>query len=162
MGQALIRAWHRAWHAFADAAGRFLDEVGFRVVLAFNVLAGRVPLRAERRWWNRAAETPVLIDVFDWTDDRLIFSVLVWPALESPPHDASRDHRERVEVVIQAISRGAADRAWSMRYEVDGGLTWNPDREVWTATDGYAYDGERLRAYSRGGGVHSKCPNVPE
>jgi hypothetical protein len=150
--EVVARVWARAWQRFAGAAGRFLDEAAFRVVLAFNVLAGRVPLRAERRWWNRALEAPVLIDVFDWTDDRLIFSVLVWPSLESPPHDATRDHGERVEVVIQAISRGAADRAWSMRYEVDYGLRWDDKRQAWAATDGYAYDGERLYAYSRGGG----------
>jgi hypothetical protein len=79
--------------------------------------------------------------------------VLVWPSLESRAQDAPYDHRERVEVVLGAITQGAADRAWSMRYEADYGLRWDPEREVWTAGDGFAYDGEGLYAYSRQGRV---------
>jgi len=124
-------------------------ELIFRLALAFNVLAGRVPLRAERRWWNRALETPVLIDVYDWTDERLIFSVLVWPSLESPPEDAPYDHRERVGAVLQAIARGSAKKAWSVRWEIDGGLQWDADRQVWVGEDGFAYDGIRFFDYSR-------------
>lgn len=75
----------RLWLAFAGAVGSFLDEAAFRLVLAFDVIAGRKPRRVERRWWNRATEAPVLVDVFDWTDDRLLFSVFVWPSLESLP-----------------------------------------------------------------------------
>jgi hypothetical protein len=73
-----------AWQTFAWALGDFFEEAAFRLVLAFDVIVGRTPRQVERRWWNRAVETPILIDVLDWTDDRLIFSVLVWPSLESP------------------------------------------------------------------------------
>lgn len=153
----VVSFYHRrivpAWLTFASAVGSFFDEAAFRAVLLFDVVVGRVPRQVERRWWNRAAETPVLVDVFDWTDERLIFSVLVWPPLELPPGDASYDHRERVREVLGAITRGAADRGWSMRYEADYGLRWDPEREVWAAGDGFAYDGKRLYAYSRGGGV---------
>jgi L-alanine-DL-glutamate epimerase-like enolase superfamily enzyme len=41
------------------------DEAAFRLALAFDVLIGRMPRQVERRWWNRAAESPVLIDVYD-------------------------------------------------------------------------------------------------
>jgi hypothetical protein len=133
--------------------GGFLEEAAFRLELAFDVLVGRMARQVERRWWNRALEAPVLVDMFDWTDDRLIFSVLVWPSLESPAAGAPYDHRERVEQVMRTISRGAANRAWSTRYEADYGLRWDPEREVWTAADGFAYDGAELYAYARAGGT---------
>jgi hypothetical protein len=142
-----------AWLALANAVGGFVEEAAFRVVLAFDVLLGRVPQRVECRWWNRAIETPVLVDVFDWTDDRLIFSVLVWPSLESSPQDAPHDHRERVGAILEAIAGGAADRAWSVRWEIDYGLVWDDSRQVWVGEDGYAYDGGRLFDYSRSGAV---------
>jgi len=100
----------------------------------------------ERRWWNRAVETPVLIDVLNWTDERRIFSVLVWPSLESSAQEATRDHRERVRVVRGAIARGAAEMAWSTRFETDYGLRWDHERQVWTASDGFAYDGSESSA----------------
>jgi len=62
------------------------------------------------------------VDVFDWTDQRLIFTVLVWPYLESLADEATYDHRERVRTVLEAIARGAADKAWSVRFETDYGL----------------------------------------
>jgi hypothetical protein len=142
-----------AWMALADVVGGFIEELIFRLVLAFNVVAGRVPVKAERRWWNRSLETPVLIDVYDWTDDRLVFSVLVWPSLESSPQDAPHDHRERVGAILEAIAGGAADRAWSVRWEIDYGLVWDDSRQVWVGEDGYAYDGGRLFDYSRSGAV---------
>ena len=37
------------------------------------------------------------------------------------------------------------------RSEADYGLRWDPDRQVWVGEDGFAYDGERLYAYSRAG-----------
>jgi len=129
-----------AWQTFACAVGAFLEEAAFRLVLAFCVIIGRMPRQVERRWWNRAVETPILIDVLDWTDDRRIFSVLVWPSLESSAQEATYDHRERVRVVLGAISRGAADMAWSTRFETDYGLRWDHERQVWTASDGFAYD----------------------
>ena len=136
------------WRAFALAVGDFFEAAAFRLVLAYDVLTGRMPRQVERRWWNRAVETPVLVDVYDWTDDRLIFSVLVWPSMESPADEAAHDHRQRVRTILEAISKGAADKAWSMRYEVDYGLRWNHERQAWRAQDGFAYDGSELRRAS--------------
>jgi hypothetical protein len=140
-----------AWLAFADVVGGFIEELIFRSALASSVLLGRTPRRVERRWWIRSGECPVLIDVYDWTDERLIFSVLVWPSLESPPEDAPYDHRERVSAILETIARGSADRAWSVRWEIDYGLRWDDDRQVWVGEDGYAYDGSHLFDYSRRG-----------
>jgi hypothetical protein len=137
----------RYWHAFALAVGDFFEEVAFRVVLAFDVIVGRMPRQVERRWWNRSTETPVLIDVFDWTDDRRIASVLVWPPLESSAETALRDHRARatqVKEVKEVIARGATEMAYSTRFETDYGLRWNYDREVWTGSDGFTYDGKGM------------------
>jgi hypothetical protein len=137
MAEALVRAWH----AFANAVGGLIEEAAFRVVLAWAVLRGRAPKPVEKRWWNRATETPVLIDVWDWTNDRHIFSVLVWPALEVPPGEARAHHaqQERAKQVMRVLHAGAAEMAWSTRYEVDYGLRWDPDRQVWVGTDGFAY-----------------------
>ena len=125
--------------AFADAVAAILDEVGFRVVLAFRALFGLVPIEPERRLWIRSVETPALLNVYDWTDDRHIFSVLIWPPLETPTDDADRVFRERVREVKEAIARGAADRAMCTRFETDYGLRWDHKRQVWVATDGFAY-----------------------
>ncbi len=129
----------RWWLACADAVGGFIEEAASRAVLAWAVLWGKSPKPVEKRWWNRATETPVLVDVYDWTNDRHIFSILVWPALEVPPERAHRAQEERAKLVRQVIARGAAELMWSTRYEVDYGLRWDPDREVWAATDGFAY-----------------------
>ena len=145
------------WIAFAEVliafVEDFVEEVIFRVGLACRILAGRVPLKAERRWWNRSLETPVLVDVVDFSDERLLFSVLIWPALESGPRgfDSDRAHRERVEEVLAVIAKGAAEQMWSTRWDADWGLEWDPGRRAWVATDGFAYDGERLFEYSRNG-----------
>jgi hypothetical protein len=136
----------------AEAVGRFADEAAFRCALAFKVIVGRVPLDpAPRRSWNRALETPVLVDVCDWTTDRRIFSVLVWPPLESDKHTAYSDHDQRVEQVKQVIAKGASEMAFSTKLETDY-LTWDHDREVWTTTDGFAIDGRRVREISRSRG----------
>ena len=127
------------WYAFANAVGGFLEEAAFRLVLAFKVLSGRVPLRTERRSWSKVVEAPVLVDLYDWTNDRRIASVLVWPPLEAEPPEAFELHEERVEEVISAISRGAAEKAWCTRWEIDDSLRWDPDRQVWAAQDGFAY-----------------------
>jgi hypothetical protein len=104
-------------------------------------LRGRSPKPIEKRWWNRSAEAPVLLEVYDWTNERHIFSILIWPALEvSPLREASYAQRERAKLVRQVIAKGAAQMAWSTRYEVDYGLRWDPDREVWAASDGFAYE----------------------
>ena len=136
----------RWWLAFANAVGSFLEEAIFRLVLAFKVLAGRVPIETEKRSWIRSVETPAILNVYDWTDDRHIFSVLIWPPLETPTDDADRVFRERVREVKEAIARGAADRALCTRFETDYGLRWDHKRQVWTAADGFAYapPGERV------------------
>ena len=130
----------RLWHRFANWLGVFIEGVAFRVILAFKVLSGRVPLRTERRSWNKILEAPVLVDLYDWTTDRRIASVLVWPPLEAELPKAYSLHEERVEEVIAAISRGAADRAWCTRWEIDDSLRWDPERGVWEALDGFAYE----------------------
>ena len=139
----------RWWLAFAGAVGAFLEEAAFRVVLAFDVLIGRMPRQVEKRWWNRATETPALLDVYDWTTERLLFSVLIWPPLESSRDDADYVFHERVREVKEAIARGAADKAWCTRFETDWGLRWNHRREVWVDGDGHHYDGSRFGAGSR-------------
>ena len=116
-------------------------EVAFRTTLAWAVLRGRSPRPIEKRWWNRATEAPVLIDVWDWTNERHIFSVLVWPSLEVPPEKAARAQQERAKQVMRVIHAGAAEMAWSTRYVVDYGLRWDAERQVWEASDGFAFDG---------------------
>jgi hypothetical protein len=136
-----VKTPRRWWRAFADALGAFFDEAAFRAALACRVIAGRLPLEAERRHWNRSVEAPVLVDVSDWTDDRRIFSVLVWPPLESSAEDALRDHRVRVDQVKAVIARGAAEMAYSTRFETDYGLGWDPERRVGTSSaGGFAFD----------------------
>jgi len=130
------------WYAFANTVGAFLEEAAFRTSLAWAVLRGKAPKAIEKRWWNRSLETPILIDVYDWTNERHIFSVLVWPSLEVPVdsyRDAARMQRERAEMVKEVIARGAAEKMWSTRFEVDYGLRWNHERQVWAAQDGFAY-----------------------
>jgi hypothetical protein len=135
----VVAALARAWHAFADAFGRFIDEAAFRTSLAWAVLRGRSPKPVEKRWWNRAQETPVLIDVWDWTDERHIFSVVVWPNLEVPPEKAAYAQQMRAKQVMRVIHAGTAEMAWSTRYEVDYGLTGDHERGAWEASDGFAY-----------------------
>jgi hypothetical protein len=60
-------------------------------------------------------------------------------------------HGERVGEILEAIARGSADKAWSVRWEIDGGLWWDAKRQVWVGEDGFAYDGARLFDYSRSG-----------
>jgi hypothetical protein len=133
----------RWWRAFANALASFFDEAAFRTGLACAVILGRVLLEVEKRYWNRSLETPVLVHIADWTDDRLIFTVLVWPSVESSLEDALEDHEQRVHAVKQAIARGAKAMAWSTRFETDYGLKWDHGRRVWTGSDGFAYDGQR-------------------
>jgi hypothetical protein len=47
--------------------------------------------------------------------------------------------RSRIEGLISAIARGAADRRWCTRWEVDHGLRWDKECQVWVARDGFAY-----------------------
>ena len=130
----------RWWYAFANTVGAFLEEAAFRTTLAWAVLRGRSPRPIEKRWWNRSIETPILIDVHDWTNERHIFSVLVWPSLEVPPgHKAARAQQERAKQVMRVVHAGAAEMNWSTQYVVDYGLSWNHERQVWVAEDGFAY-----------------------
>ncbi len=64
---------------------------------------------------------------------------------------AEREHRERVHQVLEVLHAGAAGMAWSTRYDVEDGLTWDAGRGVWVASVGFAFDGERLHDYSRNG-----------
>jgi hypothetical protein len=135
----MLSACSKAWHVTAEAVGAFLDEAAFRLLLAFDVLTGRVPRQLEKRFWNRSAERPVMLHVYDFTNDRRLFSVLVWPPLEVDLEDALYHHLKRVDQVKQIISRGGAEVAWSLRFETDY-LTFDPGREVWIGSDGFAYD----------------------
>jgi hypothetical protein len=110
-------------------------------VLAFKVLTGRVPIETERRYWNQSAQSPVLLEVHDWTTDRRIFSCLVWPPLESPAESAEADHFERVQQVKQVIAKGAAEQVLTTRFETDYGLRWDYEAKCWRASDSYRYDG---------------------
>ena len=154
----LLRGLRRAWNAFeafADATVSFLDEATFRVALASRVLAGRMPQESHKRPWVRSVETPILIDVRDWTTDSLIFSVLVWPPLESgvPRYEANTVQRERAQAITEAIAIGAAQKMWSTYWVVDYCLVWDNERECWVDGDGYRYDGSRF-------GVGSRSPDV--
>ena len=133
-----------AWLAFVMVAGDFLDEATFRVGLAFDVLVGRKPIETHKRPWLRSAETPTLIDVFDWTTDRLLFSVLVWPSLESSRREAGYVQRDRVEEVTGAIAKGAREKMWTTYWEIDYGLQWDRSRGCWRDGDGHYYDGSRF------------------
>jgi hypothetical protein len=135
---------------FADAVGGFIEEAATRTSLAWAVLRGGSPKPVKKRWWNRGLEVPTLVDYYSWVDERLIFSVLVWPPLESDPATAEHDHRERVSEVMEAIARGATEKMWSTRWEVSE-LAWDHKRECWVDEDGHAYDGARLYEYSRQG-----------
>jgi hypothetical protein len=68
-----------------------------------------------------------------------------------PPERAATAQQERAEKVFRVLHAGAAEMAWSTRYEVDYGLKWNHERQVWEASDGFAYDGAHLFEYSRRG-----------
>jgi len=121
--------------------GACIEEGAARIALAWAVLRGKSPKPIERRWWNRATETPILVDVLDWTNERHIFSILIWPVLEVAPEKASYAHRERAKLVRHVIAKGASEMMWSTRFETDYGLRWDHERQVWTAEDGFAYDG---------------------
>jgi hypothetical protein len=117
-------------------------KAGFRILLAWHVLRGNAPGQVEERFWNRNAERPVLIDIHDWVDERRIFSVLIWPSLESDADDGAYHHIERVDQVKQVIAQGCAEMAWQTRFETDYDLEWDRERECWVSSDGFVYDGE--------------------
>jgi hypothetical protein len=140
------------WWALATATADFFDELGFRCSLAFRVITGRVPIGIEERFWIRSVETPAMITVRDWTNNRRIFSVLVWPVLEADRELAPQENLERLQQVKQVLAKGASDMALTTSFETDYGLTWDHDRKVWIATDGFAYDGTLERDAIGGGG----------
>ncbi len=129
----------RWWLRLADAVAGFIEEAIARTSLAWAVLRGKSPKPLKKRWWNRSLEAPVLIDVYDWTDERHIFSVLVWPALEVPRERAAHAQEERAKQVMRVLHAGAAEMAWSTHYAMDYGPQWDHKRQVWAATDGFAY-----------------------
>jgi hypothetical protein len=49
-------------------------------------------------------------------------------------------------LIKEVIAKGASEMMWSTRYEVNYGLTWDHERQVWTATDGFAFDGTAVTA----------------
>jgi hypothetical protein len=102
-----------------------------------------VPIQVDRRWHNRNAEVPVLIEACDWVSDRRIFSVLVWPPLEAAQETAALDHFERVAQVKEVIAKGGREMALSTRLDTDWGLQWDHERLCWITSDGYPYDGWR-------------------
>jgi hypothetical protein len=126
-----------------ESVGAFVDETAFRCVLAYRVLVGKVPIETNKRYWNRSLQRPVLIEAHDWSTDRRLFSVVVWPSLESEEEDAAYNHMARVEQVKHAIAKGAAEMAFSTRLQTDYGLMWDHEREVWVGSDGFAYDGKK-------------------
>jgi hypothetical protein len=144
----------RWWLWFADVVGDVIEEAAARTSLAWAVLRGRSPKPLEKRWWNRGLEVPTLVDFYSWVDDRLTFSVLVWPPLEVDPATAEHHHRERVGEVLEPIARGAAEKMWSTRWEV-AELAWDHRRECWVDGDGHACDGSRFGAGSRRRPTHA-------
>jgi len=134
---------------------RFLDEIQFRIALAFDVLLGRMPRPVESRTWLRSVEVPTLIECHDWVNDKRLFSVLVWPPLQVPTEQADRVFNERVEAVKAIICKGASEAAWSIRLTVDHSLVWDHGRECWKDSTGFYYDGRRpkqLAAQGSSGG----------
>jgi hypothetical protein len=127
------------WYALAEAVGGFIEEGAFRVSLATCVLLGKSPKTVEKRAWDKDLEVPTLLDFFDWTTDRHLFSVLVWPSLEVPEDSSFQAQEERTQQVKQVIMRGAAEKAWATRVEVTYGLAWESRRQAWVAPDDFGY-----------------------
>jgi hypothetical protein len=107
-------------------------------------------MTAYKRPWIGATEAPMLVDVRDWTTDRLLFSVRVWPPLESSSRLAGYDHRERANQIVEVFTEGGAEKMWSTYREVDHhGLVWDHHREVWVDGEGVRCDGSRFGVGSR-------------
>jgi hypothetical protein len=54
-------------------------------------------------------------------------------------HNRKQTH-QKVREVKEAIAKGAAEKMWSTRFEVDYGLRWNHERQVWAGADSFAYE----------------------
>lgn len=141
----LERVSHRIDDGYA-AIGDVADEATRRILMAWDVLLGRMPRAIEQRSWNRAIERPILLDCKDWTTGRRIFSILVWPNLNVAEEDADEAQRELLAKIKTTVARGAAAEAWSLQFEVDHGLVWDASREAWTDSTGYFYDGRGPKA----------------
>jgi hypothetical protein len=128
----------RWWYAFADGVGGAIEEAAFRVSLATRVLLGKAPKPVEKRVWDKDLDTPTLVEAYDWTTDRLLFSTLVWPSLEVPGIEASQAQEERVEQVKEVVMRGALEKAWATKLEVTYGMAWDSRRQEWRYRDGAA------------------------
>ena len=135
-------------------------------------------MEAERRFWNRGAECLILVDVKDWTDERLIFTCVVWPVLQAEDPNVFRslderveeDKRERIQAVIdrqaprvqesyqeaRRLAERNVDSCWrgTIRGAGCGGpvggppRSWREQRSSWTSLGGRAARG-RLTTSSR-------------
>jgi hypothetical protein len=104
--------------AFAEAVGSFLDVAAARLTLAFYVLMGWSPPSTDSgRFWNRAIEVPVIVHIKQWSDQRILYSILVWPATEYPEEDAREGHQHRVDAIKEAVAKGASEKMWSVQFE---------------------------------------------
>ena len=129
--------------AFAEWLAAFAGEATFRIRLAWRVLSGQLPQTIEHRSWDRFKEAPIVINVFDWSTYTLLFSVLVWPPLDveaNTPAQAEAYLRARAEAVMRSITKGAAEKRWSILYEVEERLQWDRRRKVWVTVDGHAVE----------------------
>ena len=135
----------RFWHAFVNALANFFDAAAFRTVLACRVIVGAVPVEVGKRRWVRSVDKPVLVDGHDWTTGRLLFSILVYPAIdELDLSKAEAAHYQRVEQIKQIVAQGAGDLRLSLYLETEWDLRWDNRREVWIDGDDYAYDASRF------------------
>jgi hypothetical protein len=134
---------------FAEWLGQVLDEAAFRLFLSWRVLSGRLPQTIEHRAWKPERESPVVVNVYDWTTYTLLFSVMIWPPLdvEATTLEKAENYKlQRAEDVMRAISKGAGQMRWSLLYEREERLSWDRRRAVWVTGDGHAYE------YVGGGG----------
>jgi hypothetical protein len=142
----------RYWHAFANAAANFLDEVAFRVGLACRVIVGTVPVEVEKRPWVRSVNKPVLVDGCVWTTNRVLFSIVVYPPVdELDLSKAEGAHYRRVNQIKEIVARGAGDLRLSLYLETEWDMDWHNRREVWIDRGGYAYDASRFGVGTRSG-----------
>jgi hypothetical protein len=142
----------RYWHAFANAAANFLGEVAFRVGLACRVIVGAVPVEVQKRRWVRSVNKPVLVDGCDWTTNRVLFSIVVYPPVdELDLSKAEAAHYRRVNQIKEIVARGAGDLRLSLYLETEWDMEWDIGREVWIDRDGYAYDASRFGVGTRSG-----------
>ena len=142
----------RWWHACANAVANFLDEVAFRVGLACRVIVGAVPVEVEKRPWVRSVNKPVLVDGCDWTTNRVLFSIVVYPPVdELDLSKAEAAHYRRVNQIKEIVARGAGDLRFSLYLETEWDMEWDYERVVWIDRDGYAYDASRFGVGTRSG-----------